>query len=519
MNGPRELDLTRRRFLALSGAAVAGTAVAGCGGGDDGSAAEAPTDDASDLGFPAIENVPEGDVQLRWLTTAGVLGQQYHANVLAEVQAKYPNIEIAHDSMPGSELSEVVGLGVRNQSAHDVFVLPDATLSAVRAVEDGWVQPLDDFIPDFENWKAGFPEGSFFDNINVFDGKTYTFPIRSNKIYDTMVLYDKQLYNDAGYDPATEPLTWDTFRAAAKAVTDAGDGRSYGLTYRIRAGGNYIANMARMAGSPVINTLGGFIDPRNGEFAYTSDEFIAAIELFQAMFDDGSILPGSLSMNPDEIRARMLQGAGGMVMWSPFNVDLWREEDPTFEVGVAAQPVPDGVDPVPLGHSPINLQNSLWLFAGSELGDIAGAILAYEGSMAGQRYMAELFGGVSIRPYLDEALAEIGGLDEQAQQVADLTDEMILVPDPLLRNPDVVQVNRELRAITPTFDDVVEAIFIGEETDVRKAMQGLKDRSEEEFDRAVDAAVSDGATLSREDWVFPNLDPRSDYTPDMYEQL
>jgi multiple sugar transport system substrate-binding protein len=77
----------------------------------------------------------------------------------------------------------------------------------------------------------------------------------------------------------------------------------------------------------------------------------------------------------------------------------------------------------------------------------------------------------------------------------------------------------ELRPVTPSFSDVVEGLFTGQLSDVQQAMQDLQDRSNAELDRAIQAAVDEGAQVSRDDWVFPNWDPRQDYGLEKYEEL
>src|SRR5690606_34701061 len=110
------------------------------------------------------------------------------------------------------------------------------------------------------------------------DGKVYQAPIATDRRYMAAVHYNKKLMNDAGFDPESEPLTWDTYREAARKVTKKNSGKAYGVVIEIAQPGRlefYINYLARMAGS---TNLGG-VDAKTGEFNYHRPEIVEAIEL------------------------------------------------------------------------------------------------------------------------------------------------------------------------------------------------------------------------------------------------
>src|SRR5690606_30509144 len=65
--------------------------------------------------------------------------------------------------------------------------------------------------------------------------------------------------------------------------------------------------LARAAGSPAH----GGIDLRTGEFFYTSDGVLDAIELLLALKEDGSLFPGSNSLLAPQCRPRVARGQAG----------------------------------------------------------------------------------------------------------------------------------------------------------------------------------------------------------------
>ena len=84
-------------------------------------------------------------------------------------------------------------------------------------------------------------------------------------------------------------------------------------------------------------------------------------------------------------------------------------------------------------------------------------------------------------------------------------------PSPLVRNPEVAKINLEIKAVTPSFEQTIQGLVSGQVTDVKKAMQGLKDSYSKELDRAVKAAATKGAKVTLDDYLFKNWDPTKDY--------
>src|SRR5690606_24126563 len=133
----------------------------------------------------------------------------------------------------------------------------------------------------------------FLDGVHVFNGKTYTFPQTSSKRYWTMTFYNPAYMEKAGYDLESERLTWDQYREAARKVTEQGQGEYYGVIIGGKSPARltvFVQNLARMAGASAGGSLGfNDIDWRTGEFQYTSDQYLGAIELLLALQQDGSI--------------------------------------------------------------------------------------------------------------------------------------------------------------------------------------------------------------------------------------
>jgi len=253
-------SITRRRALQIgAGAGLAAFAVPGAAGHV---AAQASTPGVITIPEPQVE-LPTNNVTFRWIDS-GDLKSYFYRPFFEAYQQAHPNITIQYDPLPWSEIGQIVPLGVRNGDAHDVFAMPQE-IPSTQAVQEGWVAPLDDIIPDFPAWKERFPLGAFVEGVHVFNGKTYTFPVTSDKRYNTLTFYNPALMEVTGYNPAETPLTWDAFRDAARKITEAGQGQVYGLVLGGKTPGalaSFVRNLGRMAGRPASTTD---IDWKTGE--------------------------------------------------------------------------------------------------------------------------------------------------------------------------------------------------------------------------------------------------------------
>lgn len=469
----------------------------------------------------ASTDLPDGDVNFR-LADSGDTKTRFWEEFASAYQEKHSNITFNYDALPIEDLGETIPLGIRNESAHDIFMLVPPFTSG-QAVQDGWIASLDDVVPDFEEWKSAFPSGVFLEGVTDFNGKTYILPPTTAQRNYTLLLYNRELMEEAGYDPSSEPLTWDEYRDAARKITEQGDGSTYGVVIE---GGQpprlelWVNNLAHMAGAASVGSAGGYIDPKSGEYNYTSDEVLGAIELLMALKSDGSIFPGSSSLLGPEAWPRVPQGNAGMVTAGPWVIVQWEEDIPDFDFGVAQHPVPNRGDSIPLNYSPDELADPYAIYAGSEFKEVAADIFSYLGSLEGQRAWSSLAGGVGTPPILTEVREEAReNASPQGRKALELGEQIVRAPHPIVRNPDYYQVSLEMETITPSFGEVIQGIYVGDIENPEKALRELKDRSEQELERAIGAAREKGANVSRDDWVFPNWDPRQPYTQEDYEQL
>lgn len=451
-------------------------------------------------------DLPTDDVSYRWADHQGVR-VPFHQALQAAFMEAHPNIKIEYDSL-GQDLAELLAVGVQSGDAHDVLPT-NAGILAPQAVKEKWITPLDEVIPDFEQWKAAYPENTFMPGINVFDGKTYVLPMYTSRLHRKLLFFNSELLKEAGYDPSAKTLSWDEFRDAAKKVTEQGN---FGFVSAGGPGATFVETLAELSGA-----FGAEFNWKTGEFNFTSDQYVGAVELMQAMNDDGSFMPGMVSMTDTDVRARFPEGRAGMYISGIWNVSIWEQAAPDFKFGVGSAPAQNPDDMYTISVVP-GAGEGYMVYSGSDYHNISGALMRFIGSLEGAVALKEI--SKAVNPV---AFPEANGIVKHSangRRAIEINDSQIKYrPAPAIRNIDATMVDMERRPVTPNLGDIVNGIFSGQVDDPMSALQDLADRSNQELDRAIKAAQDKGAKVSREDWVFPNWDPREDYGLEKYDEL
>ncbi len=533
----------RRAVLRLAGGASATVLLAACGGGNATSTPITPTTATAPAvktpagASSAVSSAPAGNgaiviptsgatlptdnITFHWVDS-GDAKALFFKPYFAAYQGAHPTITVTYDPLPFDKIQALLPLGFQNNNAPDVFQLP-GQISLGQAIQNGWIRPVDDIIPDFAQWKAAFPAGSFLTGLNVFAGKAYGPPL-TNPGGDTSLCYNTNYAASAAFDPKAVPVTWDAFRAAAKKMTQQGGGKYYGVIIEGQPGNRFasiVSGFARRA-APLGGGGGGLLgdfDWKTGAFNYPTDQYLAVIDLILGLKSDGSIFPGSVSLNAAQARAQFAQGVAGMMISGTYNIPQWKQENPSFQFDIVGQPVPNSGTVYPLTSFPNTTgQNIFSINAKTKYPAVAADIFHYLGTRAGNLTFTTLSGGGQRSIYPDvNAQANI---DPRSRAIFKTLDDIQrLAPSPIVRNPDWSRVELELKPVTPDFGAVMQGIFTGQLGDPKKAMQDLKDRTDKEVDRAIKAAQVKGAKVSRDDLVFPNWDPMKDYTDADYAAL
>jgi multiple sugar transport system substrate-binding protein len=464
--------------------------------------------------FDSGAELPADDVTMTWLENGSGPRTDFMIAFFEKYHEAHPNITVKYDHFPIPDQQQLLSVSIQNNTLPDVFQ-PAPSIPGTQLVSQGLVAPLDDIIPNFAEWRSGFPANTFFEGINVFNGKTYTFPITSNQWLTEALLFNTGYMQEAGFDPIASPMSWDDFREVARKITDAGKGQYFGLIIggqQTNTLGEIVSQFAELAGAK-----GGDLNWETGEYNFNRDEYAAAIELLVAINQDGSFFPGSMQLSNSAAREQFPQGVAGMMLQGQWNIPQWATRNPDFTFDVAFQPLADPKTAMRLTYGPGGA-NPRFVSAETKVPTVAGDVLHYLGSPEGQIAWGTVTQGSD--PPLFQVAREAAASDPRMQRVNQLTEQwMVLAPSPAVRNPGVAQVNLEMRPLTPDLGELVQGLLVGQLSDAKEALQDLQDRANAELDRAIKAAQDKGAEVSRDDWIFPNWNPAEDYSAEMYQAL
>lgn len=481
--------LNRRTFL--RGAAFSGVAASGmysllaCGD--------------SNSGTSESESVTQ---ELDWWDGSEV-NAELNKTVVAD--ADLGNVGATITYMPSGELGEA--LSAANQSNQLPDITSDSGLSvpAPVLVDEGWFVPLELDGEDADRLEAM----GLFNGIHVFDGVPYSFNTRG-PTYNMVNWYHNGIMEEAGIDPASPPTTYDEFRDVLRKVVDASD--AYGALLPFGAAGAIVGKVDLLAQAAGFEGFEGRLF-RTGEYAYDADPYVNAVEFLLSLKRDNLIVPGELNLDVKTGQARWAAGESAFFFDGPWLAGNVVISYPEIQGTIGAGPllVPDSSSdgasyvPPPSG--------TYFVTKNAEDPELASRVLALLTTDEYQVRFAEAMG----HPPRDPAVLDTADVDEVYRQVVtENQNKVFVLPEPIVRNIDVAQVDIELQSVTPGFGEIVQGYFNGDIDDLRAELTKLSDASQQELSRAIDVAVGNGAEVSMEDFAFPDWQPRTSYTADNY---
>jgi raffinose/stachyose/melibiose transport system substrate-binding protein len=294
--------LSRRRFLAGSGAAALGLTMAACGGGDD-----APTDAASDAegdatGAAADDEPVTGDIDF-WIDIQGDPNQAYFDdNVIAEFEKARAGIDVNVTYYTGADLRQKIQTALQAQAGPDIVRGPSATQTLA------WSEAgvLTDLTPYAE--KFGWSDKLLGWALEAFttDGKLFALPLR----VDSLLLYtNATLFADKGWTAPTN-------RAELEALAEEAHGQGI---IPLGASNTDWKAASEWHMSVFWNHYSGpeaVYQGLTGEIPWTEPVFVEAVELIKSYFDKGWFGGGVepyFSVPAQEMGANFGQGNVAMV--------------------------------------------------------------------------------------------------------------------------------------------------------------------------------------------------------------
>ena len=197
--------------------------------------------------------------------------------------------------------------------------------------QQGLLMPLDELVPDKDDF---YPAAIKYD---TWDNTLWGVPYRIESI---AVLYNVDMFKEAGLDPDNPPKTWDEVIEAAKKLTHDDQ---YG--FLITGGGEFGNTVFRSL--PFIWENGGSIISEDMKTATVNEPAaVEAVKFYTDMLVTHHVSPPSTLQNDGTANRHLFaQGKGAMYEAGQFDVPAVKEENPNINFKAMMMPAPAGKDP------------------------------------------------------------------------------------------------------------------------------------------------------------------------------
>lgn len=437
--------------------------------------------------------------------------KEYREQFIQDFEARHPEIKIEYTLLTSDQFQNTITTAIKSGDAPDLFPLPNG-MKLSTAIAGGWYQPLDPYLD--EEFKSRFIDGVFVEGSTMQDGKIYTIPANLS-LPNTLVFYNKTLFKEAGLDPENPPKTYSEFRAAAKAITEASNGKAYGII----EGGKTVVRWK----NPLVDwsALGGSgLNPHSplslvtNQASYDSAAVLDVVNLFSGMMEDGSYHPKTLNITAPEARALFGQGQAGFIIQGEWCIGVWEKDNPDLDYGVMAVPVPDGGQK---GYLPRpNFTPWIGMSSTTEHPEAAALYLKEYYSKEYQSTLVEAGDRFSVLKDVNNDSSVI----PQFKAYYDIAMEQSrLVPSAEMRNPETAVIFAKYKDPKPGLGDILQGVMAGAVSNPQDILQQLSKQVDAGIDQAVAEAKASGAQVDRADLEFSNWSPDKDYLPSDYEAI
>lgn len=484
-------ELNRRRFLTSTGLVGAGALLAGCGGNGDGdsngSGRGAGTKDGGSLTVVDTWE-PERKLMESWCKQWGTEN----------------DVTIEHTVMNPAEMGEALAIQKQSDQLPDLMTFFGLELPPRALINEGWFTPM----TNGADVRKTIPEGMLYEGIHIFDGDVYSFPLFNGKINQALTWFNSDLLTQADLDPEAVDTSYDGFRDACAKLKKAGAGNGgLGLPLKDPPGlGAKIHTLVQAAG---FEGLGG-MDIRTGEFTYDADEYVAVIEFFMSLQQDGLLFPASTGLDPKTARGRWAAGDFAFLIDGQFTIgSVATEYEQLLDiVGLADSVTPDTGATIVTHQPPKGAV--YWISKESKYAEEASEFAL---SLASREFQTQWGEHMGTMPIYEDLVPDLEVHEVFTLAMEKLVEQVFIAPSPVVRNLDIDAVNAETKPPKMDVGDIAAGAITGQLDDWQSALKDLSADREKERERAIKAA---GVDLTPDDWAFPDWDPTTDFTADMY---
>lgn len=249
---------------------------------------------------------------------------------ISEYEGLNPDVDIEMKVM-AENYAQSVDIAFSSKQAPDILRVDTGNVPTW--VKKGYLESFDSYITP--EMKSRF-EKVLINEKNTVDGKIYTLP---NIGQFWRLIYNVDLFEKAGI--TEPPTTLAEMVEDAKKITEAGKtSGAYGFAGNFKSASGFeriaypITTLSKTAGTEGFNF-------QTGQFDFSM--YKEALEALRQITMDGSMMPGSESLDIDPLRAQFAQGKIGMYFNHSVEPSVYKTQFPTdIRWAAALPPTVDG---------------------------------------------------------------------------------------------------------------------------------------------------------------------------------
>lgn len=315
--------LTVATTAACSSAATGGSTAGGASGGQSNPA-------SSGSGGTNGGNKYQGDLTYWFWGKSDIPGiDKWMQQRAAQYEKMHPKVHISTVEQSNSTIISSFRLAAQSKSGPDIDT-QWATLPTLTPYFDGDVTPISDFVPKSEtrHW--------FNTSENTVDNKLVAMPLY---LIGIPLVWNKQLFKDAGLNPNRPPKTWEEFLHDAKVlkqhnITPLGMGNKDGFfgAWMVAIFGKQMLNSTKDI-TQAIAQKGNFA---NSKFGKTLN---AVYGMIQNLVSNGYVNSDIASLTLTQGAQLFPQKKAAMAFTTDGNVISWAKAIGDQNIGVARPPI------------------------------------------------------------------------------------------------------------------------------------------------------------------------------------
>ncbi|MEU0277497.1 ABC transporter substrate-binding protein [Streptomyces sp. NPDC088147] len=432
----------------------------------------------------------------------------FHDKVVAQYAKEHPGTKVEWRSISQDEYQQTLPLAFQSHQGPDIFYWSSGGPSNMaQLLDQKWIRPLTSDGKVSKDFTSRWPEGSFVEGINTYQGKTYGFPFSENLYWGPGYMFlNNKVFEDAGLDTANPPRTWSELKdscARIEAKTDAYCIASPSKEQELQRIWFALASGA---------STDLFFNFHEGKFSLDDPQALKTFSYIQELQKAGYLAPGLNDKNFS--RQQFAVGQAGIYLDGTWVPSVWNSQGFTGDkYTVAAHPVPDGGATGALARQ--HDGNKYWVSSQTKKAEAASEFLQWMTEPDGYFAKEYLKTGFGTLAFADSAKQVTDPAVKQIMKIADQPGYRVNVPVPVQKCPDLVKSTAYLDAISKRpnweYEAMVEALTSGKPL-APEAKKLVAERQKTLEDGLKKEAAS-GLKVSIDCYTFPDWKYTEDYSP------